>query len=260
MKDVFGSHTTCWKVRLLTIHGLCSPHGHGLQVASGKMPTTSNERFLKPLCFYPLCIWGMLEEKLVVRNRKCAVGFLSMATAIISGQHLEPLLCFFSVFCDYMQLWSRVWQALFFDTSSSIFTSTAQVTTYFSNCLLFCANKPLKRVSWRWGIFSILSIGFHPISSMLIMHVSYIMLSPPPVYGPNKYAPRFHHKLNSCFNGWCPNCSQRNAAPAPCVQIWCGTLKVHAQTCNVKKKKLRVCIAFIHIGNQLAPRAQSSMS
>ena len=92
------------------------------------------------------------------------------------------------------------------------------------------------------------------------MHVSYIMLSPP-VYGPNKYAPRFHHKLNSCFNGWCPNCSQRNAAPAPCVQIWCGTLKVHAHTCNVqKKKKLRVCIAFIHIGNQLAPRAQSSMS
>ena len=60
---------------------------------------------------------------------------------------------------------------------------------------------------------------------------------PPPVYGPNKYAPRFHHKLNSCFNGWCPNCSQRNAAPAPCVQIWCGTLKVHAHTCNVQKKK-----------------------
>ena len=27
-----------------------------------------------------------------------------------------------------------------------------------------------------------------------------------------------------------------------------------------EKKKLRVCIAFIHIGNQLAPRAQSSMS
>ena len=56
------------------------------------------------------------------------------------------------------------------------------------------------------------------------------------------------------------NCSQRNAAPAPCVQIWCGTLKVHAHTCRCKKKKLRVCIAFIHIGNQLAPRAQSSMS
>ena len=27
-----------------------------------------------------------------------------------------------------------------------------------------------------------------------------------------------------------------------------------------EEKKLRVCIAFIHIGNQLAPRAQSSMS
>ena len=35
----------------------------------------------------------------------------------------------------------------FFYTSSSIITTTAQVTTYFSNCLLFCANKPLKRVS-----------------------------------------------------------------------------------------------------------------
>ena len=158
MKDVFGSHTTCWKVRLLTIHGLCSPHGHGLQVASGKMPTTSNERFLKPLCFYPLCIWGMVEENFFRKfhgGREFSRQEQEVCSWIFkhgNGNYIWTASRTTALLLQcILRLHAIVIQGLtgpfFFYTSSSIITSTAQVTTYFSNCLLFCANKPLKRVS-----------------------------------------------------------------------------------------------------------------
>ena len=69
----------------------------------------------------------------------------------------------------------------FFYTSSSIFTSTAQVTTYFSNCLLFCANKPLKRVSF-----------------MKVGHFQYSF---------NRFSSDFKHAYNACF--------KHNAVPPP---------------------------------------------
>ena len=97
----------------------------------------------------------MVEENLVVRNRKCAVGFLSMATAIISGQHLEPLLCFFSVFCDYMQLWSRVWQALFFFIHHSLLSPPLHTWPPISQIVYYFVQISPWKESHEGGAFSV---------------------------------------------------------------------------------------------------------